>query len=145
LKNLCIYLAHSNFLLQMQGNQNSVKESTAVRRETVKGVRSAFFWDITQSRVVIHSTLRNIPEECRSHQHGGGSLKSQLRGQRVGGFWPRLTLPSNMHFYLHEICFHIESYLPGINHCSNGVWAFMSTRMQEATCLLCGQANLTFL
>ena len=25
-----------------------------------------------------HSTLRNIPEECRSHLHRGGSLKSRI-------------------------------------------------------------------
>jgi hypothetical protein len=30
-------------------------------------MRSALFWDITP---------RNIPEEHRSHQHSGGSLKS---------------------------------------------------------------------
>jgi hypothetical protein len=40
---------------------------------------SAFFWDITQRRVVIvynyDTTLCNTPEERRSHQHRGGSLK----------------------------------------------------------------------
>jgi hypothetical protein len=25
-----------------------------------------------------HSTLRNIPEECRSYEHRGGSLKSRV-------------------------------------------------------------------
>jgi hypothetical protein len=71
---------------------------------------SAFFWDVTQRRMVIvywrfgktcrsglvapckmgpircpetsvkdyHSTLRNIPEERRSHQHRVGSLKSWI-------------------------------------------------------------------
>jgi hypothetical protein len=52
-------------------------------------LRSAFFWDITRRRVVIvfrrcpetsvikyHTTPRNTPEERRSHQHRGGSLKS---------------------------------------------------------------------
>jgi hypothetical protein len=68
------------------------------------------FWDITQRRLVIlyrpfgtsywshledgnvtlfpnvgevcHSTLRNTPEEHRSHQHLGGSLKSRLQKKR---------------------------------------------------------------
>jgi hypothetical protein len=41
---------------------------------------SAIFWDITPRHVELfyHSTLRNIPEERRSHHHRGGSLKSIL-------------------------------------------------------------------
>jgi hypothetical protein len=41
-------------------------------------MRSALFWDITQRRVVkdYHSTLHNIPEQCRSHQHHDGSMTS---------------------------------------------------------------------
>jgi hypothetical protein len=68
-------------------------------------LRFALFWDITSSSgnplptfrdldfltfemgtircpetsvKYYHSTLRNIPEERRSHQHGGGSLKSRI-------------------------------------------------------------------
>jgi hypothetical protein len=69
---------------------------------TNKSMLSALFWDIMLRRVVFtdvsgqligdiftgpihcsetsvnnyHTTLRNIPEERRSHQHRGGSLKS---------------------------------------------------------------------
>jgi hypothetical protein len=41
---------------------------------------SALFWDITRRRLVIvyHTTQRNIPEERRTHQHRGASLKSKL-------------------------------------------------------------------
>jgi hypothetical protein len=79
-----------------------------------------FFWDITQRRLVIlyrrlgttyrshlqgsirsetsvkdcHLTLRNIPEERRSHQHRGGSLKSR-KGLRV-----ELKSNSLLHSYL---------------------------------------------
>jgi hypothetical protein len=31
-----------------------------------------------------HSTLSNIPEECRSHLHRGGSLKSRIKQTRSG-------------------------------------------------------------
>jgi hypothetical protein len=68
--------------------------------------RSAFFWDVTQRRMVIlyrrfgqlispifkgqevqervlvdFLTLRNIAAERRSHQHRGGSLKSRMFGR----------------------------------------------------------------
>ena len=41
-------------------------------------MRSAFFWDFTQHRLIIlyHSMLCEIPEERRSHLHRSGSLKS---------------------------------------------------------------------
>jgi hypothetical protein len=75
---------------------------------TLKNLRSALLCDITERRVVIlyrrfgttyrshlqgsrspircsetsvkdcHSTLRNITEECRCHQHRGESLKSRI-------------------------------------------------------------------
>ena len=39
---------------------------------------SALFCDITEMSVQnYHSTLRNIPEECRSNLHRGGGLKSR--------------------------------------------------------------------
>jgi hypothetical protein len=48
--------------------------------KNILDLRSALFCDITQRRVAIlyHSTLRNIPEERRSHPHRSGSLKSRL-------------------------------------------------------------------
>jgi hypothetical protein len=65
-------------------------------------LRPALVWDITRRCVVIvlllrlliredgtdtlsqnvgnnyHTTLRDVPEEPRSHQHSGGSLKSRI-------------------------------------------------------------------
>jgi hypothetical protein len=78
-------------------------------RENFLLLRSAFFRDVTKRRVVIlcrrfgttypsqmgptgcratsvhdyHSTLRNTPEERRSHQHGGGNLKAFYFSSRV--------------------------------------------------------------
>jgi hypothetical protein len=56
------------------------------------GMRFAPFWDITQRMVVImqcmvvrnyHRTLRNIPEERRSHLLRGRSLKSRMECFKV--------------------------------------------------------------
>jgi len=42
------------------------------------------------------STLRNIPEERRSHSHRGGSLQSRHRtGQTADGLWP-VSAPPNL-------------------------------------------------
>jgi hypothetical protein len=48
--------------------------------QLLQPLRSALFWDATRLRVVnnYHTTARNIPEERRSHQHRGGSLKSRF-------------------------------------------------------------------
>jgi hypothetical protein len=56
--------------------------SRDVFEELWRHLRSALFWDITRSRVVnvYHTTPRNIPEECRSNQHRGRSLKSMYVG-----------------------------------------------------------------
>jgi hypothetical protein len=68
--------------------------------EPADNLRSVFFWNFTQRRLVIlnlltfeggadrfpetsvrnyHFTLRNIPEERRSHLHRNGSLKSLIK------------------------------------------------------------------
>jgi hypothetical protein len=52
---------------------------TQIQRGSKMLTRSALFWDVTLRRVVTlyHTTPRNIPEERRSRQHRGGSLKSK--------------------------------------------------------------------
>jgi hypothetical protein len=100
-------------------------------------VRSALFWDITQCRVVIlyrrfgttypshlkgsgsprrkkriqkyHSTLSNyLPEECKSHLHRDGILKSRMvsgwhLGSHRSGQYRRTRLQRH-HFMRHLAC-----------------------------------------
>jgi hypothetical protein len=59
-------------------------------------LRSGLFWDITRC---------NIPEECRSYQHHGGSLKSRTVFVVNGGYILHLMLQGSFIVVTFGICF----------------------------------------
>ena len=88
-------------------------------RPHLRGTRSIFFFDLLTSEDVTntffpetsakdyHSTLRNTPEERRSHQHRSGSLKSRMLDEDCWNsfvVWVRSHVANTCTWYYEDSC-----------------------------------------
>ena len=76
-----------------------------------------------------HSTLRNIPEEHRSHKHRGGSLKSQIL--LVAGNFPSFL---NYSFSRILICHRTQQVVPTITSLAGNPWLRLEATKSARQC-----------